>query len=123
MNAAAGAMMREARERKRWTQIQLAKAAGCSQERISKMERGLANPSAALVDRVEDALDLTRGSLRDRPEDPSLLRFLDVMRDELNVTDEEVARLRSIPWKAAGQHANLSAWSNLLRALRDLDGL
>lgn len=53
----ANAVLR-ARLERGWSQTELAKAVGTKQANISKIETGLANPTLALVRKLEKALDL-----------------------------------------------------------------
>lgn len=56
--------LREARDKKRWTQERLAEESGVLQGTISKIESGeRANPSNDTVKKLEVALGLKRGTL------------------------------------------------------------
>ncbi|HYF34280.1 MAG TPA: helix-turn-helix transcriptional regulator [Prosthecobacter sp.] len=56
--------LREARERRRWTQEQLEAASGVDQGVISRLERGESvNPTFETVRKLEAALRLRRGTL------------------------------------------------------------
>lgn len=56
--------LREARERRGFTQVELADLAGVDQTTISRIEAGIrSNPSNATVARLEEALRLKRGTL------------------------------------------------------------
>lgn len=57
--------LRKAREQKRWTQEQLAEAAGLPQARISQLETTTTNPSFDTVLAVAEALEV----------DPRVLKF------------------------------------------------
>ena len=54
--AAAGEAVLEARARAGWSQMQLSRASGIDQSDISKIERGIANPSIATLGRLAGAL-------------------------------------------------------------------
>lgn len=41
---------------KNWTQTEAAEEVGCSQEHLSRIFRGLKNPSAKLLDRMEEVM-------------------------------------------------------------------
>ncbi|WP_375207328.1 helix-turn-helix transcriptional regulator [Hyphococcus sp.] len=49
--------LRELRARKRWTQADLAKAAGVSRQAINTIENGKHDPSVTLAYRIAAALD------------------------------------------------------------------
>lgn len=49
--------LRELRARKRWTQADLAKAAGVSRQAINTIENGKHDPSVTLAYRIATALD------------------------------------------------------------------
>ena len=54
-----GAMIREAREQRGWTQTQLASVLDTSQSAINRIERGGQNLSLKMVGRIAEALDST----------------------------------------------------------------
>ncbi len=54
--ALAGEAVMEARARAGWTQKKLAEETGIDQSDISKIERGIANPSVGTLGRIADAL-------------------------------------------------------------------
>ena len=56
------ALLREWRFRRRFSQLELALAAGISQRHLSQLENGRARPGAATVLRLADALDLPLGA-------------------------------------------------------------
>ena len=70
------ARLREERRRRQWSLDDFARAAGVSKAMLSKLERGQASPTAALLGRISGALGLTLGSLlaEDAPPAPRLLR-------------------------------------------------
>lgn len=41
---------------KRWTQTEAAEKIGCSQEHLSRIFRGLRNPSAKILDKMEEVM-------------------------------------------------------------------
>ena len=56
--------LREARERRGWTQEQLQAASGVDQGVISRLERGESvNPTLETIKKLESALKLRRGTL------------------------------------------------------------
>ena len=55
-NATAGEAVLAARARKGWSQKQLSQASGIDQSDISKIERGVANPSVSTLARIAEAL-------------------------------------------------------------------
>lgn len=56
--------LRDARERKKWTQEQLEAESGVSQSVISRLETDAnANPTLAVITKLEAALGVPRGSL------------------------------------------------------------
>jgi transcriptional regulator with XRE-family HTH domain len=42
--------------KKQWTQTEAAQQIGCSQEHLSRIFRGLKNPSAKLLDKMEEIM-------------------------------------------------------------------
>ncbi|GIW19698.1 MAG: transcriptional regulator [Tepidiforma sp.] len=52
-----GTLLREWRRRRRYSQLELALAAGVSQRHLSHLERGLARPGAHIILRLAEALD------------------------------------------------------------------
>lgn len=40
-----------------WTQTEAAEKIGCSQEHLSRIFRGLKNPSVKLIDRMEEVME------------------------------------------------------------------
>lgn len=56
--------LKEARDKKRWTQVQLAQKSGVDQSQISRLERGeVTEPLNSTVEALERALGIKRGSL------------------------------------------------------------
>jgi len=55
--------LREIRKRRRLTQMELARRAGLDQSQISKIERGLINPSLRTVVHLARILDVTLDEL------------------------------------------------------------
>ncbi len=70
------ARLKEERQRRAWTLDDLAAHTGVSKAMLSKLERGEASPTAALLGRISGALGLTMGSLLGevQPPQPRLLR-------------------------------------------------
>jgi transcriptional regulator with XRE-family HTH domain len=71
------ATVRAERERRGWTLADLAERSGVSKAMISKVERGAASPTAALLGRLSGALNMTLSELltvAEQPEDPTLAR-------------------------------------------------
>ena len=58
-----GVRLRHARLVSGYTLLQLAQKAGCSESLISKLERGLASPSFAMLHRLAVALDTNIAAL------------------------------------------------------------
>ncbi|MBQ3423284.1 MAG: helix-turn-helix transcriptional regulator [Romboutsia sp.] len=44
-----------------WTQTEAAEKIGCSQEHLSRIFRGIKNPSVKLLDRMEKIMELSDG--------------------------------------------------------------
>lgn len=57
------ANIRRIRQRNKWTQEQLAEAAGLETRYVQTLESGRANPSAAVLIAVAEALEVTPGAL------------------------------------------------------------
>ena len=57
INALIGEAVMAARARKGYSQKELSEATGIDQSDISKIERGVANPSVSTLNRIADALD------------------------------------------------------------------
>jgi HTH-type transcriptional regulator/antitoxin HipB len=55
--------LRTARERKGWTQDELAAQAGVGQQTISRLEAGIGDPKLTTLARLEAALGLRSGAL------------------------------------------------------------
>ncbi len=55
--------MRFARQRRGWTQAQLAKAAGVHRRYLSDIERGELNPSLQIQDEIATALEMSLSDL------------------------------------------------------------
>src|SRR4051812_34494708 len=91
-----GRIIRALRRRKGWRQVDLALAAGCSQNLISLIERGhLAAVSVRMLRRVTGALDATLGfDMRWRG--AALDRLLD--EDHANLVAAVAAILRALGW-------------------------
>jgi len=53
-----GQVMRDARRRRRWTQLELAQRAGCSESQITKIETGRATPEAWLKEAIARELGI-----------------------------------------------------------------
>ncbi len=51
-------VMRDRRERKRWTQFELARRVGCSESQISKLETGRASPQDWLKEAIARELGI-----------------------------------------------------------------
>ena len=51
--------MRAVRAQRQWTQADVAERAGTTQDRISQIETGAADPRLSTVERIADALGLT----------------------------------------------------------------
>lgn len=118
---ARGARLRAARERKGWTQAELAKAADVSQSAVSMIESGdRTKQRAETIHRLEAALGLAHGYLSGPEEpDPSLDEYLaSPYAKDAAITDDEVQQLRAMSWKGAGEWASAAAWAHLLEALR-----
>lgn len=57
--------LKQARDKRGWTQEQLEAASGVDQQNISKIENGvIADPRNSTVEALEDALGVARGTLR-----------------------------------------------------------
>lgn len=71
-----GVRLRHARLVARYTLLQLAQKAGCSESLISKLERGLASPSLAMLHRLAVALDTNIAALtsEDNPNESPIMR-------------------------------------------------
>lgn len=68
------ATVRAERERRGWTLADLAERSGVSKAMISKVERGAASPTAALLGRLSGALNMTLSELltaAERPRNPT----------------------------------------------------
>jgi len=63
IRSAFGIAFRFARQRKRWTQEQLAKASGIERSYLSDIERGEVNPSLQILEEIATALDLSLADL------------------------------------------------------------
>jgi transcriptional regulator with XRE-family HTH domain len=63
--------VRAERERRGWTLATLAERSGVSKAMISKVERGAASPTAALLGRLSGALDMTLSELLSAAERPA----------------------------------------------------
>ena len=63
--------LRQERESRGWTLAELATRSGVSRAMVSKIERGEASPTAALLGRLSAAFGLTLSQLFARMEDPS----------------------------------------------------
>jgi transcriptional regulator with XRE-family HTH domain len=68
LTAALATAVRAARTRREFSVVDLAAASGVSRAMISKVERGTAQPTAALLARIATALDLTLSELIARAE-------------------------------------------------------
>ena len=64
------------RDKRQWTLDQLAQHTGVSKAMLSKLERGVASPTAVLLGRISGALGLTLSSLlaADEPAGARLVR-------------------------------------------------
>lgn len=61
--------LKAARDKRRWTQEQLAAKSGIVQSQISRIERGeVEDPQNSTVEALEEALRLKRGTLKFGPE-------------------------------------------------------
>src|SRR5262249_36646086 len=60
--------VRDEREARRWSQADLATRSGVSKAMISKIERGEASPTAAILARLSSAFELTLATLLGRTE-------------------------------------------------------
>ena len=65
-----GLALRECRNRQRLTQEQLAERCGLSQKFIGEIERGVANPTIATVDRIANSLAVEVSALFGTQEPP-----------------------------------------------------
>ena len=66
--------LRREREARAWTLVDLAARSGVSRAMISKIERGEASPTAALLGRLSAAFELTLSQLFAQPEDQPIGR-------------------------------------------------
>lgn len=66
--SAIGVRVRQERQSRRWTLVQLAEAAGVSRRMVVNVEQGAANPSVGTLLRISDALGVGLPALVDRPE-------------------------------------------------------
>jgi transcriptional regulator with XRE-family HTH domain len=116
---AIGERLREKRGKE--PQKTLAARSGVSQSMISQIESGdRPSPGVDVLNRLEEALQLPHGYLS-YPDvnDASLdaFRRSDYGRD-MQVTDDEIERLRYISWKGPHDDAPPAAWAALLEAIR-----
>jgi transcriptional regulator with XRE-family HTH domain len=70
VDSALAARLREERESRGWSLADLAARSGVSRAMVSKIERGEASPTAALLGRLSGAYGLTLSQLFTRVEDP-----------------------------------------------------
>ena len=63
-----GARIRESRNRRKLTQVQLAEAAGMTQAGLSGLESGRNEPTVATLRRIAEALKIRPGKLLDELE-------------------------------------------------------
>ena len=87
MTATFGAILRAAREHRRWSQAALARAAGTVPSYVSRLESGERYPSQAFVDDLADALHAT-------PAERDALRM---SAGFAPAYDEDVERFRQLP--------------------------
>lgn len=73
----------EARTKKGWTQADLAKAVGSSQQVISRYEAGLNEPKAEILKRMSKALGVTISYLLGVDDDPRIVRACQAPSGEL----------------------------------------
>ena len=94
--------LRAERAKRQWTLDDLARQAGVSKAMLSKLERGTASPTAALLGRISSALGLTLSSLLASEQDGSarLVRAIDqsVWRDpQTGYLRRQVSPLSDMP--------------------------
>lgn len=89
----AGRIRRE-REARDWSIAELAEASGVSRAMISKVERGEASPTAALLGRLSGAFGLTVSALMARAESDGGARRLARLADQEVWTDPETGYVR-----------------------------
>jgi transcriptional regulator with XRE-family HTH domain len=110
--ARTGALLQDERAKQRLSQGALARRAGTTQQRVSRVERGTSQPTTALLDRLFAALDL---QLRVEPEpigvdcDAEIEKFQQLTEDERAewFSDYEylIDRLGDLPYALTGRLA------------------